>query len=160
MPPSLTAAFTTSAAVSATDSALSASRRPTFYDLDFGQKVCSAYERHLRTAEFVQGLRVHKHGSDITAQHERGYIPEYAREEYERKQEEGLRAWREDMTDDGEPVQPSAKAALKADQAEDTATHVENPDEHKGFKRRRLLDNGHKHYEEPRGQRKRRRKSR
>ncbi|KAK4983229.1 hypothetical protein LTR50_007349 [Elasticomyces elasticus] len=96
-----------------------------YYDAEFGRKVCSAYERHMRTARFVQGLREHKYGPDIAVQYERGYTPEEAREEYESKQEEGLRAWREDMTDDDETVQSLAQMAPKANQAECTATYIE-----------------------------------
>ncbi|KAK4996330.1 hypothetical protein LTR66_004031 [Elasticomyces elasticus] len=132
-----------------------------YYDAEFGQKVCSAYERHMRTAELVQGLREHKYGPDIAVQYERGYTPEEAREEYEAKQEEGLRACREDMTDDDETVQPLAQTTPKANQAECTATYMgkESAVEYKSLKRRRLLDNSHRDHDRPRRQRKRRRKS-
>ncbi|KAK4952834.1 hypothetical protein LTR66_011959 [Elasticomyces elasticus] len=70
------------------------------YESDFGEKVCKQYEQNLRVQTKAQASRVRKYGESVATAFPRGQTPLEARRAYEIAQDELMRRFKEEQSDD------------------------------------------------------------
>ncbi|KAK4968176.1 hypothetical protein LTR66_011837 [Elasticomyces elasticus] len=70
------------------------------YDSDFGEKVCKQYEQNLRVQRKAQASRVREYGESVAMAFPRGQTPLEARSAFEIAQDELMRRFEEEQSDD------------------------------------------------------------